>query len=164
MDHGRLGRKTETHQHITGTDLHAQRCRATQLHRPVRPDEPTDSHRPTLDAHLAVRGRGHRTIHRDARCRHDDHVRRYAVRTSAHLWGSLGGQRVSPRLRGDLDHDLPPRTMTPTACRNLRLRPSTELRGWLLFSAQSLKSHAVDDDASREGLDYAGSAKGLADP
>ena len=30
---------------------------------------------------------------------------------------------------------------------------------WLLFSEQSFKSHAVDDDASREGLDYAGSAK-----
>ena len=44
--------------------------------------------------------------------------------------------------------------MTPSATAPLNGTPS-----WLLFSEQSLKSHAVDDDASREGLDYAGSAK-----
>ena len=27
--------KPKAHQHITGTDLHAQRCRPAQLHRPV---------------------------------------------------------------------------------------------------------------------------------
>ena len=44
--------------------------------------------------------------------------------------------------------------MTPSATASLNGTPS-----WLLFSEQSFKSHAVDDDASREGLDNAGSAK-----
>src|SRR6476620_5202538 len=44
--------------------------------------------------------------------------------------------------------------MTPSATASLNGTPS-----WLLSSEQSFKSHAVDDDASREGLDTAGSAK-----
>jgi len=39
------------------------------------------------------------------------------------------------------------------------LRPSTELRAGYCSQSRAWKVHAVDDDASREGLDYAGSAK-----
>ena len=44
------------------------------------------------------------TVMRDAG--DHDHVRRNAVRASAHLRGSVGGQRISPQRRGGVDHDL----------------------------------------------------------
>jgi hypothetical protein len=46
--------KAKAHQYVARTDLHAQRRCATQLHRPLRSDQPVDPDRSALDAHLAL--------------------------------------------------------------------------------------------------------------
>ena len=58
-----------------------------------------------------------RTINGHARRGNDDHVRRNAVCTPAHLRRSMGGQRISPWGQSRVDDDVRPAGVAALQCR-----------------------------------------------
>ena len=58
MDDGCYAKKAEADEQRARNDLHALRRHAEKQHRPCGQNESRDSHRPTLDDHMAIRSYG----------------------------------------------------------------------------------------------------------
>jgi hypothetical protein len=85
MDDGHQSQKAQAHECSARTDLHALWRHTAQQHRSVRQNESGDPDWSALDDPVAFRCQPLRTSEHGERRRRLGHVRRHAVRLSAHL-------------------------------------------------------------------------------